>query len=244
MHLLVLSILLQVTCAVHAVRTGRPTYWVFILLIGSYLGVLVYLLAEVLPEMLRSRGARQAVAGIRRQIDPERARREAANRLQLSDSHENRRNLAEQCLAGGDHAKALALYRDSLKGLYANDPQLLLGMARAQFELGMAAEARATIESLIASHPRFHSFDGHLLYARAIAATGDLETAAREYRTLADSFPGEEARVRYGQFLKQVGRADEARAVFEETVRRSGLSPKYYQREQKEWIAIARGELG
>lgn len=33
--ILVLSILLQVGCAVHVVRTGRPLYWIFILLIGS-----------------------------------------------------------------------------------------------------------------------------------------------------------------------------------------------------------------
>ena len=36
--------LLQIGCGVHVVRTGRPLYWIFILLIGSYIGVLVYLL--------------------------------------------------------------------------------------------------------------------------------------------------------------------------------------------------------
>ena len=33
--ILLLSVLLQVGCGVHVVRTGRPLYWLFILLIGS-----------------------------------------------------------------------------------------------------------------------------------------------------------------------------------------------------------------
>ena len=38
----VLSILLQIACAVHVVRTGRPLYWIFILLIGSFIGVAMF----------------------------------------------------------------------------------------------------------------------------------------------------------------------------------------------------------
>ena len=33
--ILLLSVLLQVGSGVHVVRTGRPLYWLFILLIGS-----------------------------------------------------------------------------------------------------------------------------------------------------------------------------------------------------------------
>ncbi|TDK26098.1 tetratricopeptide repeat protein [Luteimonas aestuarii] len=241
--ILLLSILLQVGCAVHVVRTGRPMYWIFILLIGSYIAVLIYLIAEVLPELGNSRHARRAASGLRDRIDPDRGRRRAADRLEVSDTVDNRRELAEQSLRRGDPAKALELYRASLKGLYADDPHLMLGMARAQFALGMPRDARATIEALIAARPDFHSYDGHLLYARAMADGGDTTAALAEYDTLVPAYPGEEARVRHGLLLKRVGEQARAERQFRDVLRRAELSTRHYRDEQREWIAIAKAEL-
>ena len=43
MHpLLILSAILQIGCAVHVVRTGRPMYWIFLLFIGSYIAIAAY----------------------------------------------------------------------------------------------------------------------------------------------------------------------------------------------------------
>ena len=68
--ILLLSIVLQVGCAVHVIRTGRPMYWIFLLLIGSYIAVAVYLLAEVMPDMRNSPGARRAMrASFQRELD-------------------------------------------------------------------------------------------------------------------------------------------------------------------------------
>ena len=55
--LLLLSFALQIACCVHVVRTGRPLYWVFILLLFSFLAVIIYFIAEILPELVK-RGVR------------------------------------------------------------------------------------------------------------------------------------------------------------------------------------------
>ena len=107
--ILLLSIPLQIGCGVHVVRTGRPLYWIFILLIGSYIGVLVYLLAEVLPDLQRSRGANRALGRVRDRIDPGRRTRAASRDLEIADTLDNRRRLAERRLADGDYAGAEAL---------------------------------------------------------------------------------------------------------------------------------------
>lgn len=240
--LLLLSIVLQVGCAVHVVRTGRPMYWLFILLIGSYIAVAVYLIAEVLPGMHNSPGARKAVRGVRDRIDPERQRRQAAQRLELADTQENRRELAAESLRRGDFAQARTLYQSSLKRLYATDPDLMLGLAQAQFGLDDPAAARATLDALIAANPKFRSPEGHLLYARAVEAGGDTAAALHEYEAVAAGYPGEEARVRHGLLLKRDGQLDAARAVFAETLKRSRLAPAYYRRAQREWIEIAKRE--
>lgn len=49
----VFVIILQIIAAVHAVRTGRSLTWVFIILFFPLVGSLIYLIAEVVPELER-----------------------------------------------------------------------------------------------------------------------------------------------------------------------------------------------
>ena len=241
--ILLLSIVLQVGCAVHVIRTGRPMYWIFLLLIGSYIAVAVYLLAEVMPDMRNSPGARRAMRTAHDRIDPERRKRRAATQLELADTADNRRRLAEESLRTGDYQHAMVQYQAALQGLYETDPDLMLGLAKSQFALGLAREARDTLDALIAANPNYRSTDGHLLYARALEAMGDTAAALHEYEALASGFPGEEGRARYAQLLLRDGQKDKAQAVFRDIVKRSDLGPSYYRRDQREWIDLAKREM-
>ncbi len=130
-----------------------------------------------------------------------------------------------------------------MRGLYRDDPHLMLGLAKAQFGLGQPQQTRQTLDALIAANPSFRSHDGHLLYARAVEGSGDTEAALHEYDTLAQGYPGEEARVRYAQLLQRIARNDQARAVYEQVLRHAAASPKHYQREQRAWVDLARKGL-
>ena len=240
--ILLLGAVLQIACAVHAIRTGRPMYWLFLLLIGSYIAVVIYVIAEVVPEMRNSAGARRIVRNARDTIDPERRSRDASARLELADTADNRRRLAEERLERGDFVAAEAQYKGALQGLYRTDPHLMLGLARAQFGQGHAREARDTLDALIAANPDFRSSEGHLLYARALEAMGDLPAALHEYEALAPEYPGEEGRARHAQLLQRDGQHDKAREVYTDILRRSRLAPAYYQRDQREWIDLAKRE--
>lgn len=243
MPLIGLSIVLQLLCAVHIMRTGRERYWIFVVLIGSYFGVAVYFFAEVLPNLRSDPLARRVARDMRDRIDPEHGKRRATRELDIADTLENRRRLAEQSMASGDHQQALELYRKSLTGMYATDPTLMLGMARAQFALDLPGETRSTLEALIAANPSFRSSEGHLLYARAVEASGDIDKALEEYEALVPAFTGEEARVRYAQLLQARGHHARAQTLFNEVVKRASLAPKYYQRDQRAWIDLARRAL-
>ena len=67
------------SCAVHAIRTGRPMYWLFLLLIGSYIAVVIYVIAEVVPEECATAPAPAASCATPAIIiDPERHSRDAS----------------------------------------------------------------------------------------------------------------------------------------------------------------------
>lgn len=241
--IILLSLVLQVACCVHVVRTGRPLYWIFILLVFSYLAVLIYFIAEVLPGLRNNPAAQRALRQVRDQLDPNRGKRQADQRLRVSDTAENRRQLAEQHLAHGQHAEAAALFEGALRGIHREDPDLMLGLAKAQYGLGQPARARQTLDALIAANPSFRSQEGHLLYARAVEDSGDLAGALHEYEAMVEGFAGEEARLRYALLLKRAGRADDAIAQLRRLLDRVELSPGYYQRAQREWTDLARKEL-
>jgi len=76
----------QVLCAIHVVRTGRPYWWLFLIVMVPAVGVIVYFVAELLPGLLGSRGARQAVSGAAKVFDPGRGVREAQRQVEISPS--------------------------------------------------------------------------------------------------------------------------------------------------------------
>lgn len=241
--LIVVSLALQILCAIHVVRSGRPLYWIWLLLIGSYLAVAIYVLVAVLPDLRNDPRSRKAGQRVLATLDPARQRRRIQERLDLADTVDNRRALAEECLRTGDYANAAELYSSILKGLYATDPMFMLGLAQAQAGKNDFAAARATLDALIQANPQFRSTDGHLLYARCLEELGEHAAALHEYETLARSYPGEEARFRYGSLLKKRARADEAQNVFQDMLRRAKAAPRYYRRKERDWLDAARREL-
>jgi hypothetical protein len=74
--LIALSLVVQLVCVVHCVRTGRNQLWIMVIIFFSLLGCFAYGAFEVMPEMLGRRGVRLAKAEAARRIDPERALRQ------------------------------------------------------------------------------------------------------------------------------------------------------------------------
>jgi len=241
--LLIVSVLLQFFCLVHMVRTGRPHWWLWVIVIGSYLGVAVYIFTQVLPELGNDPTSRRLVRNVRDRIDPERQRRHIAQQLDIADTVENRRRLAEESLRLGDHANAAELYQSVLKGIYATDPAFLLGLAKSQAGMHQYAAARDTLDTLIAANPQFRSDDGHFLYARCLEELGEHQRALEEYEVLASSYPGEEPRLRYGLLLQQLQRPADARRVFEDMLKRARAAPKYYRRKEQAFLDAAQKAL-
>ncbi len=244
MHLIfVLSVILQFICLVHMVRSGRPYWWLWVIMLGSYLGVAVYFFTQILPELQRGPAARRAVRNVQKKLDPERDRKRIAAELAVADTVANRARLAEASMTLGDFAGAATLYEGCLRGQHQTAPDLMLGLARAQFGGADFAAAKSTLEALMTANPGFRSPEGHLLFARSLEALGDSTAALTEYAALAEGFPGEEGRVRYALLLKRTGQLNEAHEVCERVLKRVKVAPRYYQRENSEWIELARASL-
>ncbi len=235
--------LVQIGLIVHVLRTGRNMYWVFILIIAPGIGGLAYVIVELLPDLTNDWRARKAVRGVRKTLDPGAELRQRQRQHKLSGSVDAARHLASELLDSGRYLEAIKHYESALTGLYEHDPDLMLGLARAQFGNEQYEDARNTMDLLIEKNPAFRSPDGHLLYARAVEACGDDEKALDEYEVVVGNFAGAEARLRYGLILERLGNDEAALAEYEEIVTTADLAPRHYRKVQREWINEAKSGI-
>jgi len=239
MSLLILSIIVQVALIIHVVKTGRNQIWIWVLALLSLPGAIAYIAVEILPELFRSRTAQRTARGLRKAMDPGADLRRYENEARVASNVASRQRYAEELVRHERYDEAIGQYREALTGLYEHDPNLMLGLAQAQFGKGEAAAARATLDELIQRNPDFRSPAGHLLYARALEAEGNVPKALEEYAVLAPAYPGAEASVRYAQLLQAQGRRAEAQKVARELLEQARIAPGHYRRAQRPWLDAA-----
>jgi hypothetical protein len=234
--LFIISIVLQALLIIHCIKTGRNTIWIWAIALLSYAGIIAYVAVELLPDLFGSRTARRAGRSMKKMLDPHGDLRRYEHQARVGNNVANQQRYADELLRQGRHDEAIAEYRKALTGLYEHDPNLMLGVARAQFDKGDVASARATLDELIRLNPDFRSHEGHLLYARALEGEGNFAKALEEYKVLAPGYPGAEAAVRYAQLLKSQGQPDESRRVARELLDEARIAPAHYRRAQKFWL--------
>ena len=240
MVLLIFLYVIQAALIVHVIKTGRNQLWIWaLLLLPAGIGALAYLAVEIVPELFRTRTAQRTARSFRKAMDPGADLRRYESEARIAGNVASRQRYAEELVRHGRYDEAIAQYRETLSGLYEHDPNLMLGLAQAQFGKGDAAGARATLDELIRLNPDFRSPVGHLLYARALEAEGNVQKALEEYRVLASSYPGAEAAVRYAQLLQAQGERVEAQRVVRELLEQARIAPGHYRRAQRTWLEAA-----
>lgn len=238
-----LHLIIAIGLAVHAMRTGRPYYWLFILLFVPALGSIAYVIFEIIPEMAKSRRAQKVSNDIGDLLDPDREWRRRSEAVALTGSVQAKRELADECERKGMWGDAIKLYREAAQGMFAEDPALLFGLARAQLGAGDGPEAQATLERLRDAHPKLQNQEAHLLYARTLEAQDRIAEAEEEYESLSGYYAGLEARTRYGLLLLRRGEIERARKLFEDVVKAANARRAIVTESDRDWLKVAKANL-
>ncbi len=231
-----MDIVLQLLFVMHAIRTGRDRYWIWIIIFFPGIGCIIYFLCECAPEILvnvrqnRNRKRQQSIEYLEDQ-------------LAHSPSVINRKKLAEAYVNSGRFDEAIALYLKSLDGIYSDDPAILEGLSCAYFFKGDYENAKIHLHKWREIQTSRGNTQFDLLLARAYEESGELDRALQSYATLSKTYPGEEVRCRQGLLLKKLGRRDEADQVFQTILQSEKVAPAHYLKAQQNWIKIARSEM-
>lgn len=192
-----LHILVGLFFAVHAMRNGRPMYWLIILFSFPLLGSIVYFFAEYMPASQLERGVRKVSTKAIQLLDPSRELREAREAFDLSATVQNRIRLAAALDNAGEYEEAVKQFEACLNGPFAKDPELCLGAAKAKYHVNQTASALALLLNLRAQQPDFRPEQVSILLAKCYADAQQHDDARQEFIYVTNTFGSAESRAEY-----------------------------------------------
>jgi len=236
----ILSGTVQLAMVVHALKTGRNTYWVWLILMVPFIGSAAYLIIELGPELTGSTSGQRATRKISHSLNPNKDLNTARMNLDRSDTYQHRLELGNALIDKQLFAEAIPHYQQALKGLNEFNPTAMVGLANAQFAEQLYSDAKDTLDTLIEKNPGYRHQDSHLLYAQVLASLGDIDGATEEYEALIQYYTGPEPHVRFAELLYGQGNTHRATELLDEVLTKAKLSPAHYTKFHSQWINLAK----
>lgn len=234
------SLLIQIALCVHVYKTGRPYWWIWIILMGSLIGCVLYALLELLPEA-RRQGPRLVKTSW---FVPKSVRlRRAREVVEDSPTVENKLALAAMLSDYGRKDEAATVAAECPSGVFKDDPIIIAEVARHQLEAGRLADAeqlvaRANTKNHKSARTRLDLLQGRILfghqrYAEALAVFEPLLPAAL----------GEEARYYFALCHLGVGEREKALELFTDITKKYRKGGAIWRRAEKDWFKAAKQKI-
>ncbi|RZK57347.1 MAG: tetratricopeptide repeat protein [Pedobacter sp.] len=231
-----IPVILQVITIIHALKTGRRD-WIYLLIFLPLIGAVIYFFMELLPELTQGRS-------LKKYLFPKQQINEWERKVQISESITNKLGLSKAYAEQKQYDKAITLSLSCLKGVYSDDPAILLQLARQYFHNRQYKESLAYFDRLnVRNGNNLVMPENELLYIRAQENIGELEQADKGYRQTIRTQHSLEAMYYYGLFLKNQQQKAEAREQFQRVRSEIKLLPKYLRKRNGVWARKSIREL-
>lgn len=216
----------------HFVKRRPENYWIFIIIFGGVLGAGVYVLVEIIPDLGLLRGVFQGF-GRRSRIHV------LETQILDNPSAGNLEELAELCFEQKKYGKA----REALNRAIAarsDSPHAFYLRAKAALAMGDYAGAIPDLEYVVGKDPKFDYYRATGLLGDAYARTGELEKAATYLAPAAQYSTTPETLYNYANYLKLLGKKEEAREWTQKLVAKKRTLPRYMQRVERPWFRMGK----
>jgi hypothetical protein len=225
------GVILQAFAILHFVRRRPDAFWLWVILLGGGVGSLVYIVAEVIPDIGLLRGSFQ--------VFPRRKRiRELEAAVLDNPSIGNYEDLGGLYLDDGQFRKARECFdRAITPRTDSADP--LYRRALCAIELGDHESAARDLERVVAIDPRFDYQRAAGLLAHTLGRLGRHEEAAASFAAVTTTSTLSETQYNYACLLAGMGRTDEARDWARRILAKKPTMPAYIRRRERPWFRKA-----
>jgi hypothetical protein len=220
--------ILQLVALVHFVRRRPDGFWLWVIFFGGFLGALVYIVAEMLPDagllrnVYRGYGRRSRITAVETAIFDNPS---AANFEELGELYWDEKQYGK---AREAFDRAIATRSDSPHCFYRRGLCLMA--------MGEAAAALPDFERVVSTDPKFDSYRAKLMLAEAYAATGRRQEAEQLFAEVVQHSNTPETLYSFAAFLESQNRSEEAREWVGQLLQKKRTLPRYWQRIERPWF--------
>jgi len=225
---------LRIIAIIHFIRRRPNFFWLWIILM-HWVGALVYIGVEVLPD-----------AGLLRQsfkVFPRRRRiRELEAIILDNPSAGNFEELADLYFEEGKYQRSRDYYDKAISSR-TDSPDPFYRRGLAEIELHDFPAAVSDLERVVQKDPKYDFYRAAGLLAHAYAKTGNAEKANTLFRQTVQISTLSETYLNYASFLAEQGRTAEAREWSQRILAKKPTLPGYLKRRERPWFRKAKGLL-
>ena len=225
------GLVLVVLALIHFARRRPDNYWLWIIMIGGGLGALVYIIAEVIPDL-----------GLLRQYFRVVSHRKRITQLEMlildNPSAGNYEELADLYLEQKKFAKARECY-DRAISTRTDSPDPFYRRALCEIELHDFPAAAADLERVVRIEPGYDYQRAAGLLAFAWGQNGNQEQAANLFARVTETSTLSETQYNYACFLADRGNMAEARQWAQRIMAKKATMPRYLKRRERPWFRKA-----
>lgn len=228
------SILLRGVAIIHFIRRRPDFYWLWIILF-HWVGALVYIAVEVVPD-----------AGLLRESVKVFPRRKRIKQLEAdildNPSAGNYEELGDLYLEDKKYARARECFDNSISSR-TDSPDPFYRRGICAMYLGDFAAALPDFERVVNKDPKYDFLRAAGLLAHVYANTGQSEKADALFREVLTTSTLSETYYNYACFLLTQNRKEEARNFAQAILAKKPTMPGYLKRRERPWFRRAKSVL-
>lgn len=234
-----IPMVLQLLLIIHVIRNGKNTSWIFILIFLPAVGAIAYFIIEILPSLKTSGTTANVADSVIKMVNPTRRLKELEQSLKYSDTITNRIDYADELFTCGYYEKSSEVYETCLVGMFKNNEDVKLKLARAYF---CGAHEQKALD-LLSQIKNIERVEDKLLLIRTKEKLEPIAAVEKEYKKLFNSTMDFETGYHYARFQKNNDRLEDSKKIISAMEESLKIQKRYKSKLKKGWLSKAKREF-
>ena len=206
-----LIVAFQAFCIYHLIKNKNNFYWIFLIIFLPVVGCVIYLATQVYSK----RDGEKIQENFTTIINPTKKIKDLENRLEFSETYQNRVNLADAHFALKDYPNAIVHYKIALEDNTQNDYHVQKHLILSYYHQGDYETVIADSERLLHTL-EFDKAQLKYVYGSSLEKLGRTDEALVQLRTIDKPYSNYPERLALIQFLMKQEQKSEAKDILNE----------------------------
>ena len=208
-----LILVLQGFCIYHAYKNNNLQRWFFIIFFLPFIGSLIYLYVHFYSR----KNIENLSEGVKSVLNTNYQIEKLEKELKIADTTTNRIKLADEYVNVGRIEEAVDLYKKSMTGISADDPELLMKLIKSSY-LTKDYKTVVSCGEKLKTDFAFRNSEERIAYAWSLFHLGQKEEADKHFKDMDARFANHKHRLEYSKFMFEMEQASEAKDLLAELI--------------------------